>query len=310
MEEVLLIPDSPDWWDPDFWGTNRPREHFDTPSSLCAGALSSLFLTWIKEFDLRGLLEIGAGDGAILDEFSARDPLLDCAGVDVRSSPRSGKWQGITAAWDVVHEEWRGRTPPLGSDPQLAIAVEWLDDLPATVACRDQWGRPVALGPSGRTAALTPADARWLERWWPRLEPGGRAVVGHTRDRAWRWLAERLAPGSVLATIDYGHMVDGRPADGGLAAHLRGRPVPPGPGANVTASVAVDSLAAAVEELGAERLWCTRLADLPADFWPVGEARTPLDGLALRSQQALLRDPDRFGAFWLVAHRVGAAREP
>lgn len=293
-----------DWWDHTFWDAHLPSRHFDTPGTLCALPLGGIFLAWIRNFELTGVLEIGCGDGRILTECQFRNPDLPCTGVDVRHpfGPRS--WQAVTARWDVSREEWRG-AEFLDSRPRLVVAVEWLDDLPAVVA--EERNAPVAVGPDGRTAELSARDRAWLERWWP-LAPGTRAVVGRSRDRAWQWLAERLAPGSVLATIDYGHTADSRPPDGGLTAHLAGQRVTPGPGVNVTAGVAVDSLAAAVESVGAERLWCERLADLPAGFW--GAEGTGLAGLALRSQEALLRDPDRFGGFWLVAHRIGAGNRP
>lgn len=294
-----------DWWDQTFWDAHSPSGHFDTPSTLCAPLLGAKLRSWLRLFELTAMLEIGVGDGQVLTECKARNADLDCVGVDVRqpSGPRS--WRSVTARWDVSREEWIGEDF-LDSRPLLVVAVEWLDDLPAVVA--EQRNGPVAVGPDGRVGELAVSDLAWLERWWPfaretPVDPGTRAVVGRSRDRAWQWLAERLSPGSVLATIDYGHTARSRPSDGGLAAHVAGRRVSPQPGVNVTAGVAVDSLAAAVEGVGAERLWCERLADLPDGFWEAGAPG--LAGLALRSQEALLRDPGRFGGFWLVAHRIG-----
>lgn len=241
------------------------------------------------------------------------DPGVFRLGVDRRPVAGLEPAQFLKLRWDCVGESWHG---PRGEDalveslcrsgPVLVLATEWLDDLPATVARRSIDGRAQALTPDLRTAPLDPADEQWLARWWP--QPG-RAVVGRTRDRAWGWFARRLAPGSLLVTVDYGHVRADRPPDGGLLAHRAGEPVPPQPGANVTAGLAVDSLAAAVEAVGAERLHLTRLADLPAAFWPTA-GDGPLTGLARRSQEQLLRDPGRFGGFWLVAHRIGAAPHP
>lgn len=290
------------WWDADFWSENLPRGHFDTPSSLCAPILSGMLLTTIRHFGLTGVMEIGVGDGRILEECSKGG--VPCLGVDLRKVADGDSWRSVKARWDVVREEWVG-TPFVDPRPMLILAVEWLDDLAAPVA--EQRTRPVAVGPHGHVGELAAEDRAWLDRWW-RLLPGTRAVVGRPRDRAWQWLAQHVAPGSVLLTIDYGHTADHRPADGGLTAHFGGRRVAPGPGANVTAGVAVDSLAAAVESVGAERLWCERLADLPADFW--GTGGPGLAGLALRSQEALLRDPHRFGGFWLVAHRLPTRPRP
>ncbi|MDO5498825.1 MAG: hypothetical protein Q4F67_03985 [Propionibacteriaceae bacterium] len=240
--------------------------------------------------------------------------------MDVREPAGDRAWDYRRLAWDVTAECWRSVGPEDGDrtgfadllgperPPLLAYAIEWLDDLPAPVASVDPSAPPVAVGPDGSTAALDTADRQWLARWWPASEPG-RAVVGRTRDAAWRWLAQRLPPGSLLVSVDYGHVRAERPVDGGLAAYRDGLRVEPGPGTNVTAGVAVDALAAAVEETGAQRLWCHRLADLPADFWDRTQ-RAGLAGLAMRSQVQLLRDPRRFGQFWLVAHRIPAPGRP
>lgn len=285
-----------EWWDPIFWQENRPHSHFDTPSTLCAPLLAGIFRSWQEKFALTGVVEIGAGDGRILDEY-ARAGDLSYLGVDIREQPDGQPWPWVSARWDSAAEEWVG-PEFLAERPLLVTAVEWLDDLPAPVA-EIAGAHPLAIVPDGGTSELSTADRAWLKRWWP---AGSRAVVGRPRDRAWEWLARRLAPGSVLATIDYGHTLADRPADGGLTAHLAGHQVAPGPGVNVTAGIAVDSLAAAVEDAGAQRLWCTRLADLPPDFWPI--AGSGLNQLSLRSQEALLRDPERFGGFWLIAHQI------
>jgi len=301
------VLDSEEWWNPDFWSSNTPTDHFDTPSTLCAQALSGAILHWCRKLGLQRVIDVGSGDGKLLDECSARAHGLQFSGIDVRKFPPSGGWRGITARWDRRTDAWVGEELRIGPEPCLVIAVEWLDDLPAAVAMSDPRSAPaetgpVRMGPDGDSAPLSSAENAWLARWWPHLPPGERAVVGLTRDRAWCWWARRLPPGSVLATIDYGHTIHDRPADGGLAAHVHGVAATPGTGTNVTASVAIDSLTHAVEELGAERLWCGRLMDLPAGFWP--RSGSALRRLALRSQEALLRAPERFGNFWLVAHRI------
>ncbi|MDO5682669.1 MAG: hypothetical protein Q4G46_07565 [Propionibacteriaceae bacterium] len=255
---------------------------------------------------MSSLIEVGHGDGRILTECSQRDPLMAAHGIDVRNIPIDAGWRQITAQWDPVSEQWLGADIPLGDTPQLVIAVEWLDDLPGAVIVA---GDGEAIPGATAIKALTSAEHTWLARWWPNPGPGERAVIGHQRDRAWRWWATRLAPGSVLATLDYGHLANQRPRDGGLSAHRHGERVRPGPGTNVTASVAIDAVASAVEAVGAQRLLCARLMDLPDSFWTV-EAQSPLDALALRSQIALLRDPERFGQFWLVAHRIVGAGHP
>lgn len=316
-----------DWWEPEFWSRNTPGDHFETPSTLCGSLLTGKFLTWMKRIDLAGVLELGCGEGKILTEIARNDLRTPALGIDLRPISDYQGWDYAQLRWDTATESWHsidsadGPNAPMAHSefeavldcdrPLLAYAVEWLDDLPATVATTDAAGRLVVVGPDGSTAPLSDPDHAWLRRWWPRVgrSPGGGAglaVVGRTRDNAWRWLARHLPQGSLLVTLDYGHTSADRPADGGLAAHRDGVRVAPGPGAGVTAAVAIDSLAAAVEETGARRLWCHRLTDLPPDFWPTGGA--PLASLALRSQEQLLRDPRRFGGFWLVAHRIGGER--
>ena len=242
-------------------------------------------------------MEIGCGDGRILAECAAINPQLSQTGIDLRQ--KNNQWQTHRARWDG--ETWIG-DDFLVAEPVLLVAIEWLDDVPATVATVNPAGQPVALGPTGDTAALSPADQRWLARWWPGLAPWERAVIGRSRDRAWQWFAQRLAPGSLLVSIDYGHTAARRPSDGGLTAHAAGAQVIPGVGVNVTAGVAIDSLATTVEATGAQRLWRERLRNLPDGFWPHPDG--VLARLAHRSQEALLRAPHRFGDFWLVAHRL------
>lgn len=303
----MVRSESRELWDRSFWADNQPSWHFDTPSTLCAAALGALIHRWRARLGLRSLIEVGYGDGRILTECSRRDPSMASCGIDVRNIPTDAAWRQITARWDPVSEQWIGADIPLGDAPVLVIAVEWLDDLPGSLITAAGLGED-----NPDTTAindLTPDQRAWLARWWPNQSPGDMAVIGNQRDRAWRWWATRLAPGSVLATIDYGHLAHQRPRDGGVSAHRHGERVRPGPGTNVTASVAIDAVAQAVEDVGAQRLLCTRLMDLPDSFWNL-EAQSPLDALALRSQIALLRDPDRFGQFWLVAHRIGSDGRP
>jgi SAM-dependent MidA family methyltransferase len=95
--------------------------------------------------------------------------------------------------------------------------------------------------------AVEDDDLRWLERWWPLDEPGDRAEIGLSRDLAWADVVRRLDGGTAVA-IDYGHRKDDRPPYGTLTGFRDGRdcdPVPDG-SCDLTAHVAVDSVAAAV----------------------------------------------------------------
>lgn len=297
------------WWDATFWLREKPRDHFDTPSSLCGPLLARLLMEWVRRLELRTVVDLGCGDGVLLSHLSTlSQPDISLIGIDVRNLPDR---PGVTHRrhyWSVSNDDWESPFTgscapepwPATSGPILAIAVEWLDDLPAVVASTRADGSAVEITPCGADRPLSGPDAAWLRRWWP---GPGRAVVGRTRDEAWHRLAENLPPGSVLATIDYGHVRGDRPPDGGLGAHRHGRATTPGTAGNVTAAVAVDALAAAAEQAGAQGWWFSRLADLPKGFWPIGDDR-PLTRLALRTQEHLLTDPHRFGGFWLVAHRI------
>jgi SAM-dependent MidA family methyltransferase len=97
---------------------------------------------------------------------------------------------------------------------------------------------------------VPPSLAAWCERWWPLDggEPGTRAEIGTSRDGAWADVVHRLRRGLAIA-VDYGHTVDGRPPFGTLRSYRAGREVDvlPDGSRDVTAHVAVDSVAAAVE---------------------------------------------------------------
>lgn len=295
------------WQDSRFWRRNFPSQHFDTPSTLAGPLLARWLIRTAQDFGCTAIIEIGFGTGRLQTQIMRLSPGLTRISVDIRHAPGM-ECRQLIQQWDTETEKW---LPAVGGQPMVTVlaefeqpvlvfAVEWLDDLPAQIAERDSSGGVRALGPEGAVGTLDAADTAWVEQWWP--QPG-RLAVGRTRDAAWAWLARHLPPSSVLVAVDYGHVRAERPADGGFLAYRDGRSVPPDATANLTAAVAVDSLAAAVEALGCERLACTQLVDLTAGHW-MFPASDPLSTLALRSQEQLLRDPRRFGGFWLVQHRT------
>jgi hypothetical protein len=93
---------------------------------------------------------------------------------------------------------------------------------------------------------VTPADAGWLDAWWPEPVPGGRAEIGRPRDLAWAD-AVRVVDRGVALAVDYGHLRTGRPVDGTLTGYRNGRQVPPVPdgSCDLTAHVAMDAVATA-----------------------------------------------------------------
>lgn len=295
MSEHLTGVSFEQWVSSPFWDFSTPGEHFQTPSIVAPEALTEI-LAEFSPVDPAAIVDVGAGGGELLLCLARRFPAARLIAVDRRAVP--GPFESCVDRWDERHHRWSGPVPRLVNQlrltnrPVLVVAVEWLDDL----ACR--------VLPDDRSSCSA-AEAGWLQRWWPR---GVRREVGLGRDLAWEWLARSLPPDSVLATIDYGHTRSERPAAGGLAAHAHGRQVTPvaDGSVNLTASVAVDSLADRLERLGCRRLRLDRLSEVSAGAYQPGG----VGGLALRSQRAVLRDPARFGRFWLVAHRIPAGLTP
>jgi SAM-dependent MidA family methyltransferase len=127
----------------------------------------------------------------------------------------------------------------------LAVANEWLDNVPCEIAELDEDGVPrYLLADLSLGDVVSGNDLRWLQEWWPLREPGDRAEIGRSRDLAWASVVERLAEGGMAVAIDYGHVRAGRPPYGTVTGFRAGRecdPVLDG-SCDVTAHVALDSL--------------------------------------------------------------------
>ncbi|MGW2622724.1 SAM-dependent methyltransferase [Micromonospora taraxaci] len=148
-----------------------------------------------------------------------------------------------------------------------------------------------------------------------------RAEIGRPRDDAWADAIRRIDRGLAVA-VDYGHLREGRPVDGTLTGYRGGRQVPPVPdgSADVTAHVAMDSVASA----GAEVARCAyslvsqseALRTLGADGGrpplslagsdPAGYVRA----LAAASAVAELTDPAGLGGHWWLRQPVGIPLGP
>ncbi|MEU1888500.1 SAM-dependent methyltransferase [Micromonospora sp. WMMD987] len=229
----------------------------------------------------------------------------------------------------------------------LLVATEWLDNVPLDLAA------PAPTSPGATTSnhryllvdpgtgvesagpPLTVEDATWLTRWWPDPPghpsaagtpddadlPVGRIEIGRSRDEAWAQAVRRVARGVALA-VDYGHLRQARPFDGTLTGYRGGRQVPPVPdgSCDITAHVAVDSVAAA----GAGVAGCAytlvsqreALRALGADGGrpPLGLAGTDpagyLRALAAASAVAELTDPAGLGGHHWLLQPVGVAVDP
>jgi SAM-dependent MidA family methyltransferase len=282
-----------------------PADHFRTSvhaSALFAEAVGTLLErvdAALGRPDPLDLVDVGAGRGellaAVADRFGRR---LRATAVEVGPVP------GMPAVRDVT-----GLRPVTG----LLVANEWLDDMPLDVVVRSPAGpRLVLVDPDGTESPGPPPDpaaAAWLDRWWP---AGERAEVGLTRDEAWAAAVGRLARGVAVA-IDYGHEAPARPAGGTLTGYRGGRAVPPVPdgSCNLTAHVALDSVAAAGRTAGAGD---TRLDDQRTALMTLGVNRRPppvelaradppayLAALRRAGEAAELTDRAGLGAFrWLV----------
>ncbi len=259
------------------------------------------------------VVDVGAGGGRLLAQLSARAPAylgrrLRLRAVEV--APRPADLPG--------HIGWSSSLP--GAVHGLLIGTEWLDSVPLDVAVVGAGGGLRYLLVDPRTGAeatgeaLTPEDAAWAERWWPRFNQDGevRIELGGPRDRAWATAVAAIARG-LAVTVDYGHTWDARPQAGTLTAFHAGRecaPVPDG-GRDITAHVAMDSVAAAGaavaggdgvllrqhEALAALGLTAARPAASHANRDPAGYVRA----LATATQAWELTDPARLGGHrWLL----------
>lgn len=226
--------------DDGFFLREAPGDHFRTSATA-----SPLFAEAIAELALRcdvdTVWDIGAGRGELLAGLAQLNPGWSLHGVELAPRPRD-----LDASIG-----WHTRMP--GSVSGLVVANELLDDVPCTVAEVDDHGvaRVVAVdietGEQTVTEPLDDADTAWAQRWWPATEAGQRIEIGRERDEAWSDVVSCVAEGVAIA-IDYGHDAGSRPPYGSLRSYRQGRRVDAAwdGAADITADVALDSVAAAV----------------------------------------------------------------
>lgn len=278
-----------------FFLRSTPAEHFST--SVNANPLfAEAILTLVHREGLTSVVDVGAGAGELLAALRGLDPSLSLHGVDLAERPTS-----LDRAIG-----WSATLPDRVEG--LLIAHEWLDNIPCDVVELAEDGvRLVEVDPAtGEESLGDPYESPWLDEWWPLGTPGERAEVGEPRDAAWADAVARV-DGIALA-IDYAHTRDTRPPFGSLRSYADGREVDVVPDGtrDVTAHVAIDSVAAAVgATLTTQR---DALADLGIDG-----SRPPLElagsnptayalALTRASQAAELRSPGGWGDFrWALA---------
>ncbi len=295
-----------------FWRTSRPADHFRTASGT--PQLAAVLVDLLAEHpDIERVVELGAGDGRLLANLSALRPELSLTGVDLRERPDTLP-AGVSWSrdlWDVRTNGWttgsaEERLAAL-TGPALILCMEWLDDLPCPIATRaDGILRLVEVDRNGAErlgAAPDPESAAWARRWsaWsPRVE------IGLTRDRAWAAACRPLrAHGGLALLVDYGHLAAQRPAHGSLSAYRQGSRVDPraSPELNLTAAVAVDSVAEAGQTAGATTLLQARQSQVVAGSPPTVPAE-PLAELVARSHRAALRSGSVWGDQWWLLQQV------
>ncbi|QXJ23492.1 SAM-dependent methyltransferase [Actinomadura graeca] len=297
----------------------RPSEHFRTSvhaSPRFATAVARLLAevdTALGRPDRLDLVDVGAGSGRLLANVLACLPpdlaeRLTPTAVEIAPRP-PGLPAGIT---------WRPDLPP--EITGLAVANEWLDNIPLDVAEQTPDGiRTVLVDPSSGTERTGPEptgqDREWLERWWPLHEPGDRAEIGHPRCAAWASVVKRVQSGLAVA-VDYSHGRDSRPQSGTLTGYRDGSTVPavPDGSCDVTAHVALDACAEAGERAGATSSVLTtqrtalRALGLSGARPPIGLAhsdpRAYLTALCQAGEDAELTDPSGLGGFGWLAQAV------
>ncbi|WP_375425931.1 hypothetical protein [uncultured Friedmanniella sp.] len=290
-----------------FWRRSSPGEHFST-AAMAGPELAEALLALLDRYPGTGtVVDVGAGDGALLAGLAGRDAGLGLVGVDLRprppTLPAGVYW--IEDCWDVSAPGWTsGGMAELVeglAGPVLVVATEWLDDLPCPVAVRTPDGHRELRADGRAGAPLRSEDQDWVDRWWP----GGELVeVGRSRDLAWAALVRSLdRVGGLTLAVDYGHDRSGRPSQGSLAGFRAGLPVAAWPDrrANLTAAVALDAVAEAGERAGARTVWRRDQADVLAELWPDPGHDHGLAALAARSRRAALVNRRDWGSHgWLL----------
>jgi SAM-dependent MidA family methyltransferase len=259
------------------------------------------------------LVDLGSGRGELLTGVLAALPLdlarrVRLTGVDVVDRP-----SGLPAA-----VEWSAAPPDTVG---LLLAHEWLDNVACPVAEVAPGGVPrtVLVDERGTERLGDPvagAEAEWLSRWWPLDAEGTRAEIGTTRDAAWAGAVSTVRRGLAVA-VDYGRVLDRRPAYGTLTGFARGREVSPVPdgSCDITAHVAIDAVAAAGEAVAGLPPVVTDQRSVlrglgidgsrPDRALASSDPREYLRRLAAAGEAAELTDASGLGAFHWLFQPVG-----
>jgi hypothetical protein len=199
------------------------------------------------------VIDVGSGAGGLLKRLALEGTDARLIGIDLRVRP-----PGLDPGIEWITGDARQVASDLRGIRGVVVAHEFLDDIPCEAVEADEDGRPrrILVDPISRQLLLgelldDPADLAWLKEWWPVTRPFMQAEIGSSRDDAWAAITGMLDAGAAVA-IDYGHTRAERVAgtwDGGtLVGYRDGHVVTPvaDGSCNLTAHVAIDSVAAAV----------------------------------------------------------------
>ncbi|PWU56528.1 hypothetical protein DLJ47_05900 [Micromonospora sp. S4605] len=236
------------------------------------------------------------------------DPLTGEESVGGQVSPADAEW--LATWWPVPGAE---RDSPSDLDSALLTSV--------TNSCSSTGSGFRAARPAEGSSLTARSRPGCPETPHSDHGIGARAEIGRTRDAAWAEAVRKVDRGLALA-VDYGHLRENRPVDGTLTGYRGGRQVPPVPdgSCDVTAHVAIDSVASAGERvarcayaLGSQR---EGLRALGADGGrpPLSLAASDPAGyvraLAAASAVAELTDPAGLGGHWWLRQPVGIDPAP
>lgn len=245
-------------------GTGAPGRDFRTSSTASphfARALVRLAAHVDAALDFPDpftLVEVAAARGALLTAIDREvattapqlAPRLRLVGVD--RAPRPDGLDDRIA--------WHRDVLDVHLFTGLLVANEWLDNVPCEVVEQtDAYAVYVEVDEDGterRGDRVDKHDQDWLDRWWPLVDDGERAEVGHPRDAAWCQAVAKIDRG-IAVTMDYAHDLAQREAglwaNGTLTGYREGRQVAPAPdgSTDITAHVALDAVAHAGEVAGA-----------------------------------------------------------
>lgn len=225
-----------------------PAGHFRTASHAAPAELGGAIARLADRLRAGQIVDVGAGRGELLTSVPGDFEGRARWGVDIVGRPphlpeRIGWAAGLE------------NLPVSALNGALVIAWELLDVVPLTICEPGGTGAPVTqlVDPgTGRERPGRPPTSimeNWIRDWWPVTAETTRIEVGLERDLFWRGLirhAQRHGARAALC-VDYAHTTADRPPDGSLTGFRRGRAVPPVPDGtmDLTAHVAIDSLAAA-----------------------------------------------------------------